>query len=176
MIKLYKLYVQPVLQYGVLIYGCQANRSLNILTGQKITIRIIFGLKKFNSVRDVREKYKLLTPMEFHLYELLKLMSKSLRQSSDCGYGSQIFSNEEVRNIQSDERRLKTVKTMRLTTCQQKKPLRYRTRKLLNFLVTLDKNIVREILVVSESALVNILHKLRHNYIQGNEVLTKQFW
>ena len=47
-------------------------------------------------------------------------MSKSLRQSSDCGYGSQIFSNDEVRNIQSDEKRLKTVKTMRLTTDQQK--------------------------------------------------------
>ena len=52
----------------------------------------------------------------------------------------------------------------------------YRTRKLFNFLVTLDKTIVREILVVNESALVNILHNLRDNYIQGNEVLTGQFW
>ena len=43
--------------------------------------------------------------MELHLYELIKLMSKSLRQSSDCSYGSQIFSNDEVRNIQSDEKR-----------------------------------------------------------------------
>ena len=61
--------------------------------------------------------------MELHLYELLKLMSKNLRQSSDCGYRSQIFSNDEVRSIQSDEKRLKTVNTMRLTTCQQKKLL-----------------------------------------------------
>ena len=61
--------------------------------------------------------------MELHVYELLKLMSESLRPSSDCGYGSQIFSNEEVRNIQSDEKRLKTVKTMSLTTCQQKELL-----------------------------------------------------
>ena len=58
--------------------------------------------------------------MELHLYELLKLMSKSSEPSSDCGYGSRIFSNEEVRSIQSDEKTLKTVKTLRLTTCQQK--------------------------------------------------------
>ena len=100
LIKLYKLYVQPVLQYGVLIYGCAGKSELKQLNwSQNHIIRIIFGLKKFNSVRDVREKYKLLTPMELHLYELLKLMSKSLRQSSDCGIGSQIFSNDEVRNI-----------------------------------------------------------------------------
>ena len=57
-----------------------------------------------------------------------------------------------------------------------KKTLMYRTKKLFNYLVTLDKNIVREILVVNESALVNILYNLRDNYIQGNEVLTGQFW
>ena len=100
MIKLYKIYVQPVLQYGVLIYGCAGKSELKQLnSSQNHIIRIIFGLKKFSSVRDVREKYKLLTPMDLHLYELLKLMSKSLRQSSDCGYGSQIFSTDEVRNI-----------------------------------------------------------------------------
>ena len=103
LIKLYKLYVQPVLQYCVLIYGCAGKSELKQLNySQNHLIRIMFGVKKFNSVRDVREKYKLLKPMELHLYELLKLMSKSLRQSFDCGYGSQIFINEEVRNIQSD--------------------------------------------------------------------------
>ena len=57
-----------------------------------------------------------------------------------------------------------------------KKTLMYRTRKLFNFLVTPDKNIVRQILVVNESALVDIPHNLGDNYIQGNEVLTGQFW
>ena len=101
-------------------------------------------------------------------------MCKSLRPSSDCDHGSEIFSNEEVCNIQSDEKKLKTVKSLRLTTCQQK-TLMCRTRKLFNFPVTPDKNIVREFLVVNESVLVNILHNLRDNYIQGNEVLTGQF-
>ena len=73
MIKLYKLYVQPVLQYVVLIYGCLGKSELKQLNwSQNHIIRIILGLKKFNSVRDVREKFKLLTPIELHLYELLK--------------------------------------------------------------------------------------------------------
>ena len=73
MIKLYKLYVQPVLQYGVPIYGCSGKSEHKQLNwSQNHIIRIILGLKKFNSVRDVREKLKLLTPIELHLYELLK--------------------------------------------------------------------------------------------------------
>ena len=52
--------------------------------------------------------------MELHLYELLKLMSKSLRPSSYCGYGLQIFSNGEVHNIQCDVKRLKIVPTKKL--------------------------------------------------------------
>ena len=65
-------------------------------------------------------KFKLLTPIELHLYELLKLMSKSLRPSFVCGQGSQIFSVEEIQNIHPDEERLRTVQTLRLTACQQK--------------------------------------------------------
>ena len=108
LIKLYKFNVQPVLQYGVLIYGCAGKLELKQLNwSQNHKIGIIFGLKKFNSVREVIEKHKLLTPVELHQYELIKLMSRSLGPSSDSGYGSEIFNNEAVRNIQSGEKRLK---------------------------------------------------------------------
>ena len=110
MVGLYKRYVQPVLQYGVLIYGCASttelkrrNWSLNQI------IRIIFWLKKFNSVREFREKINLLSTLELHLYELLKLRSKSLGPSIDCGCESQIFIGGEIHNIHFDEKILKTV-------------------------------------------------------------------
>ena len=104
--------------------------------------------------------------MELHLYELLKFMSKGLRPNFDCGDGSQIFSDEEVHNIHSHEKRLKTAKTLMTTTCQQK-TFMYQTIKLFNFLITLYKNTVREISVVNEYILVNIPHNLKYNYIQG---------
>ena len=81
-----------------------------------------------------------------HLYELLKLMSKSLRPSFNCGVGSQIFSEEEIHNIHSDEKNQKTLKTLRLS-CQQKNSSIEKN----NTSVTLDKNIVRENLVVNQS-------------------------
>ena len=46
----------------------------------------------------------------------------------------------------------------------------YRTRKLFNILVTLDKNFVREVLGVKDSILANFLNNLGDNYIDGNEL------
>ena len=46
LIKLYKLYVQPIFQYGVLIYDCAGKSELKQLNwSQNHIIRIIFGLK-----------------------------------------------------------------------------------------------------------------------------------
>ena len=48
--------------------------------------------------------------MVLHPCELLKMTSKSLRPSIDCGFGSRIARNEEIHNIHSDEERLKIIK------------------------------------------------------------------
>ena len=52
----------------------------------------------------------------------------------------------------------------------------YQTRKLYNILVTLDKNMVRKVLVVNKFFRVNVLHSLGDNYMQGNEVFRGDFW
>ena len=53
---------------------------------QNHIIRIIFGLKKYESVREIKDRYKLLTVTELHTYELLKLPVKILRNEvhSEC--------------------------------------------------------------------------------------------
>ena len=86
--------------------------------------------------------------METHLYELYEL---HLYSSVATGHNSLI--DEEIHNTHSYEKRLKTVKAMRLTKSSQK-TLMYRTRKLFSFLVTQEKNIVREVLVLNKSVLV----------------------
>ena len=55
MLHLYKIYLQPVFQYRVLIYG-SANKT-DLLALEKIQIlvwRILFGVKKFNSINNIR--------------------------------------------------------------------------------------------------------------------------
>ena len=81
--------------------------------------------------------------MELHLYELLKIMSKRLRPSSDSGYGSEIFSTEETCNIQPDEKKTKNSKNLEVDDVPTKKTLMNRTGTLFNFLVTLAKHCKR---------------------------------
>ena len=75
----YFTYVQPIYQYGVLIYGPANKTSLAELEKQqKMLIRIIFGLRKHQSTAELRYKFKIPLVRELHLYELLKLFAKIL--------------------------------------------------------------------------------------------------
>ena len=46
---------------------------------QKLVWRIIFGIRKYDSINAIRQKHKLLNVRELHVYELLKILSKNLR-------------------------------------------------------------------------------------------------
>ena len=47
MVKLYKAYIQPVIHYGALIYGCANKTDLKDLEwSQNKILRIVFSLKK----------------------------------------------------------------------------------------------------------------------------------
>ena len=70
----YKTYFQPNLQFIVLVYGT-ANVSAFL-----IILRIIFWLPKIESVSKFEEELKILNAR--HLYELIKVLSRTLRQDS----------------------------------------------------------------------------------------------
>ena len=75
----YKLHVNPLIQYGVLIYGCTSFSILSpIYTLQKKILRTMFFLEKFASVDSLMIKNELPTVHEFHVYELSKFIVASL--------------------------------------------------------------------------------------------------
>ena len=75
----YKLHVNPLIQYGVLIYGCTSFSILSpIYTLQKKILRTMFFLEKFASVDSLMIKNELPTVHEFHVYELFKFIVASL--------------------------------------------------------------------------------------------------
>ena len=79
MIEYYSSNVVPILQYGILIYGCCSYsqlEQLNVL--QKKILKFIFFRKRRDRSNDILEKYSLLTVYEYHLYELLKFVLKSV--------------------------------------------------------------------------------------------------
>ena len=77
----YKLHVKPVVQYGVLLYGCTAYSSLQpVFRIQKRIMRNIFNLPKFASVKDLIIEHAIATVYELHVYELFKFIVDCLRQ------------------------------------------------------------------------------------------------
>ena len=81
----YKTYVQPILQYGVLIYGTAANCDIRKLNNKiKHLVRIMYGKRKLESIEDIRNAAKIYKKEMLHLYELLKLVAKKIRELNDC--------------------------------------------------------------------------------------------
>ena len=80
LVRAFKTYVQPVVQYGVLIYGCTTSSLLNrvSLVIDRI-IKIISFKRKYDSVKEEREKSKIYSAQELHCYEILKLLINIIR-------------------------------------------------------------------------------------------------
>ena len=90
MVKFYKDYVQTVIHYGALIYGCANETDLkNLLWSQNQILRIKFSLKKSEGLRDLKNRGKIYSFVEIHIYELYKIMTRYVRQD----HINEIFKN-----------------------------------------------------------------------------------
>ena len=81
MILVFKSYVQPVVQYGILTYGVSVLSDISLIDSQlKKLIRLFFNKRTFNSVSDLRRKFNLFLAKELHLYEVLKLLIRNAKR------------------------------------------------------------------------------------------------
>ena len=65
------------------MYGTACKTALDpFVLPLKQMVRIVFGLKKHDSIKILREKFHILTLKLLHLKELLKLLVKILRPES----------------------------------------------------------------------------------------------
>ena len=75
----YKTYVNPIIQFRVLIYGCTACTNLHsVLQIQMRIIPNIYFLPKYASVPHYMVANELPTVYELHVYELSKFIIKSI--------------------------------------------------------------------------------------------------
>ena len=76
--------MQPILQHGVLIYGTAAKSDIKKLNNKiKHLVRIVYGKRKFESIENFRIAAKIYNIEELHLYELLKLVIKKIRELNE---------------------------------------------------------------------------------------------
>ena len=132
MIQVFKSYVQPVVQYGILIYGNSVLSDISLIDSKlKKLIRIIFNKRKFNSVSDLRRKVNLFLAKELHLYEVLKLLIKMLRDECVVSHVKSYLNDNELNRVK------KRRKTSMCLDCGDRKNvtnrLRFKVRKNVEF-------------------------------------------
>ena len=77
----------PIIQYGVLDYGCCSFSSFSpIYHFQKRIIKVIDIRKRHDDSEDLFTANKILTLFELHIYELLKFILKSLNHMHSEDY------------------------------------------------------------------------------------------
>ena len=169
--------MQPILQYGVLIYACANKTDIKQLDrSQNHIIRIIFGLKKYESVREVKDRFKLLTVTELHTYELLKILVKLLRNEVQSECYNSFLSKDEIKSFLNGEKRIKELKTLNSQNKHNKKKIKTRIRSLFNFFVEMDHSFLISLTEILPNEYATKLHNIRDKYIQGNMHITQLFW
>ena len=92
---------------------------------------IIFNKRTFNSVSDLRRKFNLFLAKELHLYEVLKLFMKMIRDECVIIHVKSFLNDIELNRV--NKRR----KTKMCLDCGDRKNvtnrLRFKVRKMLNF-------------------------------------------
>ena len=92
LIRYYSSNVIPIIQYGVLVYGCRGYTSLlPLFMLQKKVLNFISFQRKSDSCSDLFPKHRFLSVYELHIYELLKFVLKSVCSFHSEGYCNEMF-------------------------------------------------------------------------------------
>ena len=171
-LKYYASNIKPILQYGILVYGCTSyTNRLPLLMIQKKIIRLIYFKRNFETIRDVFFDQGILTIHELHVYELLKFVLRSV-----SGLHSEEFLNElfkfEIPTYRTRRANSELMKIPNLKTKMQRMSISYRGTKLYNLL---KQNFLmpNEFTNFSQANIQSVAHRIRDLFILSNEELIK---
>ena len=143
LVLVYKSFVQPVIQYGVLIYGTASKTSLKFIEVKIKQISwIIFKKQSHQSTANERAKYGIFLVKELHIYELLKFLTKTIRREHKNEVFNRFIEDSEL--VRLDEKRTtsKKLKPSNQFTGINPKRIGIRIRKLLNYILYFDSKYV----------------------------------
>ena len=120
MLLYYRTRVNPIIQYGVLVYGCAPFSNLQpIHRTQRRIMRTIFFLPKFANVQHLMASHELPTVYELHIYELINLIINAICEKHQY-LSRTTFLNNKVNHIHYGKLALNTpsyhIPAMRVTS------------------------------------------------------------
>ena len=171
----YKLHVNPIIQYGILIYGCTSFTILSpIYTLQKKILRTMFFLEKFASVDFLMTKNELPTVHEFHVYELFKFIVAALSTGHPVPELNDILKPVSQSDYDLRSKKLELAIEPVSYNKMYRQSLSVRVPRLYNKLkhwcVLPDNN---ELGNLSKDALRALCHRFLRSYLIGNKELVR---
>ena len=168
LIRAFKTYIQPIIQYGVLVYGSTAKSKIDkISTKINRILKIIYFRRKYDSIAKEREINFIYNAAELHVYELLKLCIRLIRDQNNIKVIQDIYvkmvakTNKKVRkckNILNFDKRL-----------HEKHSIGLRLGVMLTMIVNLYPNILSEAKSFSHHQTNRFCHFFLDSYILGNQ-------
>ena len=171
LILYYNYYIKPKIQYGVLIYGCSSKNNLNkILVVQKKILRLINFKPRMHTTFDLFFKDKILTVHELHLYELSKLILRSLRSECNSTQLNDLFIQQRLPYYSTRQTTHQYIDAPYCRTELMKHSLKNRGTLLINALRSCNL-IPDNLITLSEYEIQNYIHFLRDGIIIQNQPL-----
>ena len=163
----YKQYVQPVIQYGLLIYGCTSESRLKpILVQQKKIVRLIYFLSRYDSSTRHFATLEMCNVYELYIFQILLFVTKSLRKEHPTSYLNNMFAiNHQI----AYPTRFVMNNFSRLPVCHKhllQRSIKYRGHKLLNLIQ--QRQLIPRVTELTKPALKNSLLNFKRNYIVEN--------
>ena len=157
----YRVYVQPVVSYGVLVYGT-SNKTLVLPLESKIKqiTRSVFSKPKSTSTSLERKSNHIYLIRVMQHFELLKKLAEILRAECHIDCLKNVFTRKEIETLQAKRIQSKQLKTAIKSSGLSPKRLRVRIPKLLNFILRFYLNFVLEVQHLSARELKQFLSKL----------------
>ena len=161
LVRFYNAYIKPIIQYGILIYGCANKTELNkIKVLQNKFLRAISFKRKTDSVDSLYIKYKILDVFNLHIYDLLKFVLRSIN-----GLNSPVF--HDYFKIKQPTRNTRAASKVQLHTGviknkTDKKSLKYRGAKLFNALS--NSNLLPSN-TLDEKSIKKFVHEFKDSYL-----------
>ena len=166
----YKVYVQQKLNYGLLVYGTHSKTTLQPLEAKiKQIARIMFKKRKTESTLQNREKYKMHSIKDLHIFELFKKLTEILRLQCEINSLKFLITKKEIESVELKRTSSRQLKSTNAVSGLSPKRLGVRIRKLLKFIFKFNPNFISEVQNLNKEEFKRYQYSFRDNYISNNQ-------
>ena len=173
LIAYYRSNINPIIQHGILVYGCCSYTSLEpIYVLQKKILKFMYFRKSRDSCNIFFEN-NILTVYELHIYELLKFVLKSIIGAHVQDYLNNMFTFKLSRQTRLSK--FECLDEPLLKRKIERYSIQYRATKLYNTLKT-NSILPDDVQNLKLSQISKIFHDVKFLYILQNYTLVKHIF